>query len=90
MKDKAVPGKVEFACDYAGRVFLFDNEENQNRFLMNPRKFLQKPPVLPRTYNVAIIGPRKAGKKSIVKLLQKKYGWVTVDVEDIVRQKILR
>jgi len=28
MKEKAVSGKVEFACDYAGRVFLFDNEEN--------------------------------------------------------------
>jgi len=43
---------------------------------MNPRKFLQKSPVLPRSYNVAIIGPRKAGKKSIAKLLSKKYGWI--------------
>jgi adenylate/nucleoside-diphosphate kinase len=33
LKEKAIPGKVEFASDYAGRVFLFDNEENLNKFL---------------------------------------------------------
>lgn len=28
LRDKAIPGKVEFACDYAGRVFMFDSEVN--------------------------------------------------------------
>jgi adenylate/nucleoside-diphosphate kinase len=28
LKDKIIPGKAEFACEYAGRVFLFDNEDN--------------------------------------------------------------
>jgi adenylate/nucleoside-diphosphate kinase len=34
---RVVSGKIEFACDYAGRVFLFDTEENQGKFLANPR-----------------------------------------------------
>lgn len=59
----------EFACEYAGRVFVFTSEENQNAFLANPRKYLQNPPKLPKTYNVAIIGPRRAGKKTMANLL---------------------
>jgi hypothetical protein len=28
MKGRVVNGKGDYACDYAGRVFLFENEEN--------------------------------------------------------------
>jgi len=74
LNDKLVPGKGEFACDYAGRVFLFDNEENQKKFLSYPRKYLMKLPELPKSYNIAIIGPRLAGKKTQAGLLCKQYG----------------
>lgn len=37
LKDKVVNGKAEFAADYAGRVFMFDNEDNLNKFLSYPR-----------------------------------------------------
>lgn len=50
MKGKVVTGKSEFACDYAGRVFLFDNEDNLNLFEKNARKYLNKLPVLPKMY----------------------------------------
>lgn len=63
-KNRVVPGKSEFACDYAGRVFLFENEENQVAFEKNARKYLKVPPKLPKTYNVAVIGPALSGKKT--------------------------
>ena len=68
---------------------MFDNEVNLNLFLSNPRKYINKNPVLPKSYNVAIIGPRKSGKKTIAKLLSQHYGWTTVDIEAIVRNKIV-
>lgn len=80
-----IPGKVEFACDYAGRVFLFDNEENQNKFLSQPRLYLKKPPELPKTYIVSVCGPKGSGKNTIGARLAEHYGWKLVDVEDIVR-----
>ena len=54
LKDKVVNGKAEFAADYAGRVFMFDNEDNLNKFLAYPRQYLQKSPKLPKTYIVAV------------------------------------
>ena len=48
---------------------MFSSEENQNLFFANPRKYLQTPPKLPESYNVAIIGPRKCGKKTMADLL---------------------
>ena len=51
-------GKVEFACDYAGKIFLFENEDNQNRFMSNPRRFLKQAPKLPTSYSIAVLGPR--------------------------------
>jgi len=63
LKAKIIIGKVEFACDYAGRVFLFENEDNLNKFLSQPRRFLNKPPCLPYSYNIAIVGPKLSGKR---------------------------
>ncbi|KAL4506760.1 hypothetical protein ABPG72_001181 [Tetrahymena utriculariae] len=83
-KGRVVVGKSDYACDYAGRVFLFDNEQNQDAFSKNARKYLKKPPQLPKTYNVAIIGPRLSGKKTYGKKLAQEYGWKFVDVEGII------
>ena len=62
-------GKFEFAADYAGRVFVFENENNFNAFLDNPRIHLMEPPKLPEKTNICINGPRKSGKKTIAKIL---------------------
>lgn len=88
LKEKVVPGKVEFACDYAGKVFLFDSEENQSRFMGNPRKFLRRAPTLPGSYSIAVVGARQSGKKSVARLLAETYGWKLVDIEGLVREKI--
>ena len=41
-RGNVIIGKGEFACDYAGRVFLFDTEANQNEFLKNPKQCLKQ------------------------------------------------
>ncbi|CAD8103243.1 unnamed protein product [Paramecium sonneborni] len=88
LKDKIIAGKAEFACEYAGRVFLFDNEDNQNKFINYPRKYLCKAPQLPKTYIVSVQGPKCSGKNTVASQLAEFYGWTLVDVEDIVRKKV--
>ena len=78
---KLIAGKFEFAAEYAGRVFLFENENNQNSFLNLPRKYLQKPPTLPKTTNIFINGPRKSGKKTIANLLSQVYGLPVINLQ---------
>jgi YHS domain-containing protein len=72
-------GKAEFPCAYAGRVFLFLSEENQKAFEQSPRKYINLNPKMPQSYNLAIVGQRQAGKKSLAKILSQKYGWRIVD-----------
>ena len=62
-------GKGEFACEYAGRVFLFDSEPNLLEFLSNPKPYLKKTPQLPSTFNIALVGMRETGKRTFAKLL---------------------
>eukprot|EP00828_Plagiopyla_frontata_P023696 TRINITY_DN3029_c0_g1_i10.p1 TRINITY_DN3029_c0_g1~~TRINITY_DN3029_c0_g1_i10.p1 ORF type:complete len:1472 (-),score=263.93 TRINITY_DN3029_c0_g1_i10:1139-5554(-) len=84
LKGRVVAGKGEFACEFAGRVFLFDNEENQNEFAKNPRSILSREVEMPRGYNVAVVGPKLSGKKTYARMLADKYNWIVVDVEKIV------
>jgi predicted AAA+ superfamily ATPase len=45
------------------------------------RKYLQKLPELPKATNIAIVGPRKSGKKTIAKLLSQIYGLKIVNIQ---------
>jgi len=54
---------------------MFDTEENMINFEKFNKPFLKTKPKLPNTYNVAIIGPKKSGKKSMAEKLCKTYGW---------------
>ena len=69
--NKVVTGRGDLSCEYSGRVFLFENEKNQEDFLKLPCKYLQNKPLLPKTYNVAIIGPKRSGKKTYAEMLCK-------------------
>jgi len=60
-------GKPEFACGYAGRAFVFVNEENQNLFMKNPKPYLLSKPELSSNYNISIIGMSKSGKTTFAK-----------------------
>jgi predicted AAA+ superfamily ATPase len=74
-------GKSEFAAEYAGRVFTFENENNLNSFLNLPRKYLQILPKIPRNTNIFITGPRKSGKKTIAALLGTLYGLKVINIQ---------
>ena len=52
-------GKFGNAAEYAGLAFVFENEENLNKFLIYPNRYLQKLPALPNKTNLCITGPRK-------------------------------
>lgn len=86
---KVVIGKGDFPISYAGRVFLFEKEENLLEFFKNPRKFLKNRPKMPKGYNISICGPHLSGKKTYAELLNKFYGWKIVDVEKIVEDALL-
>lgn len=58
-------GKAEFACAYGGRVFLFSEEKSYKAFIENPKLYLQTPVKMPKKYNIAVIGPRHSGKKTV-------------------------
>jgi len=86
---KLVVGKGEFPCAYGGRVFVFDSEENMNKFYDNPKKYVNKRPEMPKEYNIAILGPRRSGKNYVAEFLSERYGWKVVDVEEIIGRKLL-
>jgi len=86
---KVILGKAEFAVAFAGRVFLFDKEENILEFLKNPCNCLKKRPKMPKGYNISLCGPHLSGKKTYAELLSKLYGWKIIDVEKIVGNALL-
>lgn len=82
-------GQPDFAATYADRVFLFGVEENLNRFISNPKKYLQKAPEMPAQYRLLLQGPSGSGKKSQAKKLADKYGWKIIDFKQLVKDKVV-
>jgi len=76
-------GNTEFAIDYCGRVFIFASEENRLKFFNNPKKYLKKPPEVPKKYRIAIFGPPKSGKKTIAGLLNELFNLRTMNIDEI-------
>jgi adenylate/nucleoside-diphosphate kinase len=81
---KVVIGKPDLGTEFAGKVFVFDSEENQSKFLANPRPYLSAPPKLPGQHRVLLLGGRMAGKHTQAAYLTAKYGWKTVDMNDLL------
>ena len=52
--------------------------------MLNPKKYLQVLPKMPQKYNIAIVGQRQSGKKTIAKQLSDLYGWKVVNPVQIV------
>ena len=88
-KGRVMPGKGEFPCEFAGRVFVFETEENRAEFMKNPKRFVARRPKMPKkTYTVAVVGPRMSGKNQVAEFLEKRYGWQAINVEDLVCKKL--
>ena len=81
---KVVTGKPDVAAEFGGKVFLFDNEDNQAKFMSNPRPFLSTPPKLPGQHRVLFLGGKTAGKHTQAAYLSAKYGWKAIDMNDLL------
>jgi len=86
---RVIIGKADFPVSFAGRVFLFEKEENLLEFMKNPCKYLKNRPKMPKTYNISICGPHLSGKKTYAELLNRFYGWKIVDIEKIIGEALL-
>ena len=86
---KVVPGTAEFGASYSGRVFVFSSEDNQKKFVANPKRYLAVSPEMPSRYRLAILGPPGSGRRIIGRQLCEQYGWRFVDIDAIVNDKIL-
>ncbi|KEP64096.1 UNVERIFIED_CONTAM: hypothetical protein HHA_319308 [Hammondia hammondi] len=77
----AAEGRRELAVDYAGRVFLFADEEKQRRFLDDPKTFLGGVPTLDaKKIAVAFSGANRRDAVKQAALLADAFGLSVVDV----------
>jgi hypothetical protein len=63
-KGQVEEGLPEFAVHFANNVFVFKTEDNMNKFIENPREFIQTPPEMPASFRVLMLGPRGVGKRT--------------------------
>lgn len=57
-------------------------------FASNPRKYISKPPKMPKNFRILMLGPKGVGKHTQSKLLEEFYGWRLVDFNTIVQKKL--
>eukprot|EP00111_Clytia_hemisphaerica_P024229 TCONS_00071384-protein len=71
---------------YRQYIYFLSHEENKERFIQSPQKFLQQAspkPLVP--IKVAIIGPPKSGKTTLAKRLEKECGIVRLSIGEALR-----
>ena len=65
LKEKGIlwPGNPDIAAKYRERVYFFASEENRERFLADPTKFISEnePPKIP-PLRICLVGPKGSGK----------------------------
>ena len=81
-----VKGSAEFVVSYAGKVYFCASQQAKDMFLENPERFLSKPPKMPNTYSIALVGLHTAGKSTLAKQLAEKYGWRIVPKSDVLKK----
>ena len=64
-EDRLQDGQLQFAAEYRRQVFLLSSKEALDKFVANPRKFIDQQPRLPRHTKVAIAGPARTGVTSM-------------------------
>lgn len=67
---------------------MFANEGNRDKFVRDPRKYLQAPPAMPENYRLMMLGPRGCGVRSHAAKLEQFYGWKVVDFMQVVQDKL--
>jgi hypothetical protein len=82
------PGVPENAAHFANNVFVFANDVNRDKFVKDPRKYLQLPPAMPQDYRLMMLGPRGSGVRAQAARLEQFYGWRVVDFMQVVQDKL--
>nr|XP_040016288.1 adenylate kinase 9 isoform X3 [Gasterosteus aculeatus aculeatus] len=81
---KVISGKPEFCVGFQDKLYLLSSQEAYQKFVTNPRQYLLPP--MPRPpCRVSIIGPPKAGKSTLCKLLAQHYNASVLDMEVLVQ-----
>jgi hypothetical protein len=62
---------------------LFLNEECLEKFLENPYRYLEKPPIL-KEFKMCVLGGPFSGKTTQAKLIAQTYNLSFVDIDDVV------
>ena len=71
-------------CSFQEKLYALSSQEAYQKFVTNPRQYLLPP--MPRPLcRVAIIGPPKAGKSTLCKLLAQHYKAQLFDMEELVQ-----
>jgi adenylate/nucleoside-diphosphate kinase len=84
---KVLKGYSNFSCEYAGRIFCFNERKNMEEFYRNPQPYIGAKPSLPREYNIAILGPHNSGKHLFASKIAALYGLEIVNLADLIFKK---
>ncbi|KAF3702867.1 Adenylate kinase 9 [Channa argus] len=84
-----IPGKPGFCVGFQGKLYILSSHEAYLKFIASPRWYLMPP--MPRPpCRVAIIGPPKAGKTTLCKLLAQHYNTLVLDMEELVKPVLMK
>nr|XP_055042295.1 adenylate kinase 9 isoform X3 [Misgurnus anguillicaudatus] len=67
-------------------IYFFASKETRNTFILNPIKYLRQPmpsPSLP--IRLVVIGSSKAGKTTVARMFESKFGLVRLSIGDAIR-----
>ena len=81
-------GQAENAAHFGNNVFVFQNEQNRDKFIEQPRLYIDRAPEMPPNFRLLMMGPRGIGIKSQAEKLENLYGWRVIDFKAIVQAKL--
>ncbi|KAM8832237.1 adenylate kinase 9 isoform 2-T2 [Spinachia spinachia] len=81
---KVISGKPELCVGFQDKLYILSSQEAYQKFITNPRPYLL-PPMPRSSCRVSIIGPPKAGKSTLCKLLAQHYNASVLDMEVLVQ-----
>uniref|UniRef100_A0A8D3BXV2 Adenylate kinase 9 n=1 Tax=Scophthalmus maximus TaxID=52904 RepID=A0A8D3BXV2_SCOMX len=80
---QVIPGKSKLSVGFQDKLYILSSQEAYQKFVTNPRRYLLPPmPRLP--CRVSIIGPPRAGKSTLCKLLAQHCDALVLDMEELV------
>ena len=83
---KKVTGTARWACDFGGRVLLFESRFNRDAFCSDPRQFmLEKPEVAPK--HLVLYGPPLCGKTTQASILERLLDFHTLDLQELLEEE---